>query len=255
MTTSPRPKSQKPSFSPSVDAGEISHFAKQSAGWWDEDGPFAPLHRMNPVRIGFIRDQVQTLLGRGLAGLDLLDVGCGGGLLTEPLARIGARVTGLDAGADTIAAAETHATQMGLKIHYQANTVEDLAATKARFTIVTALEVAEHVADLPSFLDHLCALVKPDGLLFMSTLNRTAKSYLGGILMAEHLLNWAEPGTHSWHKFIRPAELVTALEARGFIIEDLQGMPYGLLSGAFSLSPTDLDVNYILVARKGQILA
>lgn len=239
-----------------VDAAEIAHFTAMADEWWDAGGKFAPLHAMNPVRLRFIRDHAVAHFGRDdtdtapLSGLSLLDIGSGGGLLCEPMARLGAHVTGIDAAEKNIHIARLHAEQMGLDIDYRHRTAEELAADSTRYDIVFALEIVEHVADVPAFLEAVARLVKPGGLLFMSTLNRTVKSYALAIVGAEYLLRWLPKGTHHWQKFLRPSELVLPLEAHGIRTHDLQGMVYDPFDARWSLSPTALDVNYILAARK-----
>lgn len=239
-----------------VDRADLDRFERVAAEWWDPSGPFKPLHRMNPLRIGFIRDRVAAQAGRDplgpkpLAGLSLVDVGCGGGLLSEPMARLGATVTGIDAGAEAIGVAARHAEQSGLAIDYRRQTVEELAATGARFDVVLALEIVEHVADPPAFLAGLAGVLKPGGALVLSTINRTAKSFALAIVGAEYLLRWVPRGTHDWRRFRRPSELAAGLGAVGVEVLTVAGMVFDPLRGAWSLSDRDLDVNYILFARK-----
>lgn len=241
----------------SIARDEIDRFSSQAGDWWNAEGQFGPLHRLNPVRLGYIRTQVCRHFSRDegavrvLEGLDALDIGCGGGLLTEPLARLGGRVTGLDASEEAITVARAHAKQSGLKIDYQAQSVEQLARGKARYDLITALEVAEHVADLDSFLAATAQLLKPGGLLIVSTLNRTAKSFLLGIVAAEYILKWVPRGTHQWKKFIRPSELVQKLEASGARPVDLTGIVFDPLSGEFGLRAGDVGMNYFLTAERG----
>jgi 2-polyprenyl-6-hydroxyphenyl methylase / 3-demethylubiquinone-9 3-methyltransferase len=247
--------------SASIEDDEIAQFSRHAEDWWNPNGVFKPLHRMNPVRLGYIRDQVCTHFDRNtsshkpLNNLHILDVGCGGGLLTEPMARMGGIVTGIDASAEGIRAARDHAKKSNLNIEYQAESVEYLAkkmkAQKlGRFDIITALEIVEHVADLDSFLSAISRLLKPNGILIMSTLNRTAKSFLVGIIAAEYILRWVPTGTHQWKKFIRPSELVEKAQKNSLRTTDLTGMIFSPLTGEFELRANNLGVNYMLTATR-----
>jgi 2-polyprenyl-6-hydroxyphenyl methylase/3-demethylubiquinone-9 3-methyltransferase len=225
--------------------------------WWDATGKFAPLHQINPVRLGYLRRHAVQAFGRDaeqitpFTGLNAIDIGCGGGLIAEPLARMGFTVTAIDGSAKNIAIAQAHQAYSHLTIDYQVNTAEALAAQNpASYDIVVALEVVEHVANLPLFLESLAALVKPNGLLVMSTLNRTAKSFALGIVAAEYLLRWLPRGTHDWKKFLKPHELVQPLQHHGLELCELQGMVYHPLTKEWKLSASDLAVNYLLVMRK-----
>lgn len=235
-----------------VDPAEIERFSRIAGEWWDPTGKFAPLHRLNPLRIGYIRDraaghwQRDALSGTPLRGLTLLDIGCGGGLLSEPMARLGARVTGVDAAARNIGVAALHAEKQGLEIDYRQGTAEALADSASQFDIVLALEIVEHVADVGLFLKSCGRMVKPGGLLFLSTLNRTAKAWLLAIAGAEYVLGWLPRGTHDWKKFLKPSEVVTGLRAGGIEAQEIVGVVYSPLSRAWSLSKGDLDVNYML---------
>lgn len=241
----------------SIDDAEIARFESVAAEWWDSEGKFRPLHRMNPTRVGYIRDALCRHFGRTagdprpLDGLSIADVGCGGGLLCEPMARLGARVTGVDAGEEAVSIARLHAAQVGLEIDYRQATAEALAAEGARFDAVLALEIVEHVADVDAFLAALAALMRPGGALIMSTLNRTPKSFGLAIVGAEYLLRWVPRGTHDWRKFVRPSELAGGLRRQGLEIDDVHGMVFNPLSGAWSLSDRDLEVNYLLAGHKG----
>ncbi len=239
-----------------VNPEEVNHFTAQAAQWWDETGPFKPLHQINPVRLSFLRDEIIkhfTLKNQNtsqpLIGLTILDVGCGGGLLCEPLARLGATVTGVDAGQENINIAVHHAKESGLEMTYQCITAEELAATGVQFDVVTALEIVEHVADVDLFVQSCCALLKPSGQLFMSTLNRTVKSYALGIIAAEYILRWVPKGTHQWSKFLEPAELAEHLEKNGVCLKNLKGMTLNPFSNTWKLT-SDLDMNYVLSAVK-----
>ncbi len=235
-----------------VDPAEIERFSRIAEEWWDPAGKFAPLHRLGPVRIGYVRDRAaahwgrEALSGQPLKGLSLLDIGCGGGLLSEPMARLGATVTGLDAGARNVAVAALHAGRQDLAIDYRQGTAEALAKGGAQFDIVLALEIVEHVADVDLFLKSCGRLVKPGGLLFLSTLNRTAKAWALAIAGAEYVLGWLPRGTHDWKKFLKPSEVVRGLEAGGIETKEIVGVVYNPLGRAWSLSKTDLDVNYML---------
>jgi 2-polyprenyl-6-hydroxyphenyl methylase/3-demethylubiquinone-9 3-methyltransferase len=240
----------------SIASEEIDRFSHHAEDWWNPDGAFRPLHRLNRVRLEYVCDQTcahfrrNPHTRRSLGGLKILDVGCGGGLLAEPLARLGGLVTGIDASESTIAAAKRHAKKFGLSLSYYATSVEKLTKHKSRYDLVTALEVVEHVADIGSFLTALTSLLKPDGLLVMSTLNRTPKSFLLGIMAAEYVLGWIPRGTHKWKKFIRPSELVRRLEQKGLRATDLTGLVFNPLRGEFELRVSDLDVNYMLSASR-----
>lgn len=239
-----------------LDQAELARFERVAAEWWNPDGQFKPLHRMNPVRVGYIRDRVSGHYGRDplgprpLSGLSLADVGCGGGLLSEPMARLGAAVTGIDAGAEAVQIARLHAGQRDLPIEYACMTAEDLLRTGARFDVVLALEIVEHVADRDAFLRALAGLCKPGGAVVMSTLNRTAKSFALAIVGAEYLLRWVPRGTHTWRKFVRPSELSAGLRRHGVTVRDVTGLVYDPLRGSWSLSTQDMDVNYIVFADK-----
>ncbi len=239
-----------------INAAEVQQFEALAAEWWDESGPMKPLHRLNPVRLGYLKREICGHFKRDeesfspFKGLHMLDVGCGGGLVTEPLCRLGAEVTGVDAGVKNIKVAKEHARQHGLTINYVATTVEKMAAAGKTFDVVTALEIVEHVAEPALFISACCKLVKKNGLLIFSTLNRTPKSYLLGIIAAEHILRWVPAGTHDWKKFVRPSELARPLEKYGFEITDISGLIFNPLRREFCISETDLDVNYFLVARK-----
>lgn len=240
----------------SVDPTEIAHFSAMAATWWDPDGPFKPLHKLNPTRIGYARDRLCRHFGRDpradrpLEGLRILDIGCGGGLLSEPMTRLGATVTGADASDKNIRTAQAHAAESGLDIDYRCVTAEALAATGVRFDAILNMEVIEHVADIPSFLDACHGLLDDRGCMVMSTLNRTVKSWAMAIAGAEYLLRWLPRGTHDWHKFIKPSELVRALGRAQFETLDLTGMVYHPLSGTWTLDARDFSVNYLAVAQK-----
>jgi 2-polyprenyl-6-hydroxyphenyl methylase/3-demethylubiquinone-9 3-methyltransferase len=238
-----------------LDTEEVRHFEGLAKEWWDERGKFRGLHAFNPARLTFIVEEIQRWRGnqgaafRTLEGLSVLDIGCGGGILSEPLARLGANVTGIDPVEESIGVAATHSKRQGLTVHYRAATAEDLAREGAIFDVAIASEVVEHVADAASFLNTCHALCKPCGLLILSTLNRTSKSYGLAILAAEHVFGLVPRGTHDWKKFIKPEELDAALSAAKFKTMRRSGLVYRPLTGAWSVSAGDLSVNYIVSAE------
>lgn len=238
-----------------IDQTEVAAFEALAAHWWDEDGPHGPLHKMNPTRLEFVRDQICERFDRDpekpkpLAGLTVLDVGCGGGLVSEPLCRLGATVTGIDAGEKNIGAARTHAEAVGLQIDYQATTAEALAQNGARFDAVVALEIIEHVQNPKQFVDAIAACVGPDGTLVLSTLNRTAKSFALGIVAAEYVLRWVPRGTHTWSKFFTPAEVIRLLFQADMCPWQIRGLHYNPVQKGWSIG-RDVSVNYMLSARK-----
>jgi 2-polyprenyl-6-hydroxyphenyl methylase/3-demethylubiquinone-9 3-methyltransferase len=239
----------------SVDPAEIARFEAIAAEWWDPEGKFRPLHRLNPVRLAWIRDRLAAHFGREagglrpLAGLGLLDVGCGGGLVAEPMARLGARVVGVDAGAGNVEVARLHARQSGLAIDYRQAAAEDLAASGERFDVVLALEVAEHVADVDAFLGACARLVAPGGALALSTINRTPQAWLAAIVGAEWLLGWLPRGTHEWRKFVRPSELAAGLRPHGMAVRGFAGLGYAPLADSWR-ETRDLSVNYLAFATR-----
>jgi len=245
---------QNPPIS-TLDEAEVARFDRLAETWWDEFGPMRTLHKFNPVRIEYVRDHILRHFQRSgdtltpLSGLDLLDIGCGGGLLCEPLARLGAHVTGIDPAPKNIGVARLHAAQSGLSIAYEEQTVEALVAEGQQFDIVMAMEVVEHVADVDFFIKSCCQAVKPGGLLFLATLNRTLKAFALAIVGAEYVLGWLPRGTHQWDKFVTPEELEKALSYGGFVPLDETGVVYHPLRDQWRVS-RDMDVNYMLVASK-----
>ncbi|HTZ76859.1 MAG TPA: bifunctional 2-polyprenyl-6-hydroxyphenol methylase/3-demethylubiquinol 3-O-methyltransferase UbiG [Stellaceae bacterium] len=239
-----------------IDREEIERFSALAATWWDPRGSMAPLHKLNPARLQFLRDALAGHFGRDpksltpFEGLRLLDIGCGGGLIAEPLARLGATVTAIDAAEANIAVARAHATTSGLRIDYRVAPAEELAAAGERYDAVLALEVVEHVADLDAFLAAAAALIRPGGIFLGSTLNRTPKSFLMAIVGAEYVLGWLPRGTHRWDRFLKPSEFAAGLRRQGLQMELLRGLVYDLFRDDWRIDTADLDVNYLLVARK-----
>jgi len=238
-----------------IDAAEVARFAALADTWWDPAGKMGMLHKLNPVRIGFIKDAACRRFSRdgkridSLAGLRLLDIGCGGGILSEPMARLGAAVVGADPAEPNVEAARVHAAREGLPIDYRATTAEALADLGERFDVVLAMEVVEHVADLDLFVGRCAEMVKPGGLMVVATLNRTIKSFALAIVGAEYVLRWLPRGTHQWNKFVTPNELEIALEKTGLTMTEQTGVIYNLLADRWQLA-SDMDVNYMVAAEK-----
>ncbi len=239
----------------SIDPDEIARFEAMAAEWWDPHGKFRPLHKFNPVRLAWIRDRLLARFGRDgasprpLEGLRILDIGCGGGLVSEPMARLGAEVVGVDASHRNVEVARIHAAQGGLAIDYRQGTAEDLLAAGERFDAVLSLEVVEHVADPAAFLGACAGLVAPGGALFVATINRTPQAFALAIVGAEYVLRWLPRGTHSWSKFVRPSEVAAALRPTGLELREFAGMSYNPLRDAWSAG-RDLGVNYIAYATR-----
>jgi len=250
--TAEAPKTQ---MSGTADTDEVARFAAIAEEWWDPNGKFRPLHQLAPVRLAFIRDQVTKRFDldpdadEPFKGLTFLDVGCGGGLVTEPLARLGADVTAIDAAERNIEVAKLHAEEGGLDIDYRVMQPEDLAQTGSQFDVVINLEVVEHVADLNAFMAASAAMVKPGGGMVLSTINRTLKSLALAKVMAEYVLRWLPVGTHEWRKFVKPSELARGLRQAGMEITALEGMHYDPLSDRWRAGP-NLDINYLAFAKK-----
>ncbi len=238
-----------------IDAGEIEKFGRMADEWWDPTGKFKPLHKFNPQRLAYIRESLLAHFGRDGArlkpfeGLRILDVGCGGGLLCEPLARLGASVTGIDAGERNIGIARLHAARSGLEIDYRATTSEALAADGERYDLVLNMEVVEHVDNVPLYMKSCCDLVKPGGLMLSATINRTARAYALAIVGAEYVLRWLPRGTHDWNRFLTPEELTALIERNGMRVTDRVGVVFHPLADEWRRS-RDLGVNYMLLAQK-----
>jgi len=251
-----RPQTQctrRPPSPSTASEDEIARFSAIAEAWWDPDGEFRPLHRLNPVRIAYIRDHLarhfdrDPLGDRPLDGLAVLDIGCGGGLVAEPLTRLGANVTGIDASARSVRVASLHAEGVGLDIDYRCAAPEDLLEAGARFDAVVNMEVVEHVADVDAFLGASGALLRPGGAMILATLNRTLKSLALAKVGVEYVLRWLPAGTHDWRRFLRPSELARGLRRHGIETIDISGMSFNPLTGEWSLT-RDLDVNYLVYA-------
>jgi len=243
-------------FRPSgtASAKEVANFARLAQEWWDPKGDFKSLHQINPLRLAYIRDQLCSHFNRdsenlrSLEGLSVVDIGCGGGLICEPLTRLGAEVTGIDATPDSIEVAMTHAGQMELEITYQNILPEELVAAGKTFDVLINMEVIEHVADIDAFMSACAALLKPGGLMVGATLNRTVKSLALAKVAAEYIFGWVPPGTHDWRKFVKPSEFGHYVRASGLELTDLTGLQFDLARG-WSLSK-NLEVNYFIAAAK-----
>ncbi|WP_116652741.1 bifunctional 2-polyprenyl-6-hydroxyphenol methylase/3-demethylubiquinol 3-O-methyltransferase UbiG [Pelagibacterium sediminicola] len=240
-----------------INPDEIGKFHKMAEEWWDPSGKFRPLHKFNPVRLAYIREKAIAHFARDekslrpFEGLSILDIGCGGGLLCEPMARLGADVVGADAGEKNIAVAKIHAGQSGLEIDYRATTAEALAAAGEQFDIVLNMEVVEHVADVPLYLQSCAALVKPGGLMFLATINRTARAFALAIVGAEYVLGWLPKGTHQYEKFLTPDEIISITRRHGLEKIDETGVTFNPLKNEWGPSQ-DMAVNYMLLFAKAE---
>ncbi|MCD2179391.1 bifunctional 2-polyprenyl-6-hydroxyphenol methylase/3-demethylubiquinol 3-O-methyltransferase UbiG [Rhizobium sp. C1] len=238
-----------------IDQAEVDRFTAMAAEWWNPAGKFKPLHKFNPVRIRYIRDKAAAHFGREasshkpLEGLRVLDIGCGGGLLSEPMARMGATVIGADASERNIGIASTHAAQTGVNVDYRAVTAEQLAAEGEKFDIILNMEVVEHVSDVDFFISTCASMVKPGGMMFVATINRTMKAMALAIIGAEHVLRWLPKGTHQYEKLVRPEELEKPLTASGMQIDERTGVFFNPLMNQWNLSK-DMDVNYMMLATR-----
>jgi 2-polyprenyl-6-hydroxyphenyl methylase/3-demethylubiquinone-9 3-methyltransferase len=239
-----------------VDSGEIAKFEAMAAEWWDPKGKFKPLHMLNPTRLDYITSQIAAEYGRDLktalpfAGLRILDIGCGGGLLAEPMARLGATVVGADAAARNIPVAQVHAEKSGLEIDYRFTTAEAMAADGEQFDVVLNMEVVEHVADPQGYLTACQELLKHGGLMICSTINRNPKSFAMAIIGAEYVMRWLPKGTHDWQKFITPEELYGLIRAAGLDPVDRKGFVFNPVAWTWLLSDRDLSVNYVTASLK-----
>jgi 2-polyprenyl-6-hydroxyphenyl methylase/3-demethylubiquinone-9 3-methyltransferase len=248
-------KQTEETTSPTVDPAEIDRFAAHASSWWDPTGSFRPLHRLNPARLRFIREALIAHFDRAprsltpFAGLTLCDIGCGGGLIAEPMARLGFAVTAIDADQDAIAVARDHALAGGLAIDYRRETAESLAADGRQFDVVLALELIEHVADPRVLLAACAALIKPGGVFIGATINRTPQAYALAVVGAEYVMRWLPRGTHDWRRFLRPSEFVLGLRRVGLAPIQLKGLRYAITSGEWAPSD-DLSVNYLVTASK-----
>ena len=245
----------KDNINKSVDQAEIDKFSAMAEEWWDPKGKFKPLHKFNPVRLSYIREKVIANFNldeneiRPFKNLEIIDIGCGGGLLSVPMTRLGAQVTGIDAAEKNIKIAQTHAENEGLEIDYRQTSAEELAEQGKQFDVILNMEVIEHVADVESFMKSSCDLLKPGGIMFVATLNRTPKSFLFAIVGAEYVLNWLPKGTHQWQKFLKPHEINNLFEQNGLPLEDSSGVKYNPLSDSFYLSK-DMGVNFMMIGKK-----
>ncbi|HEX2841509.1 bifunctional 2-polyprenyl-6-hydroxyphenol methylase/3-demethylubiquinol 3-O-methyltransferase UbiG [Hyphomicrobium sp.] len=251
----PASQTQLPPGASNLDPEEVERFQRLAKAWWDPAGKFRPLHQIGPTRLAFIRKELTRHFGLDPAGLRpfrdlrLLDVGCGGGLISEPLTRLGARVTGIDPGEKNVAIARDHAASQVLEIDYRATTIEDLASTGEQYDAVICLEVVEHVPDVGAFVKSCASLVRPGGMLILSTINRTLKSYALAIVAAEYVLGWLPRGTHQWDRFVTPDELARHIADAGLAAPRFEGFVYNPFKDTWSLAP-ETDVNYLVSAAK-----
>lgn len=237
-----------------INAREIKQFNEIANEWWDESSSFKLLHKLNPVRLSYIKDRIckhfkiSSKNPAPFKKLRIADIGCGGGLITEELFNLGARATGVDAGANNIKIAKAHAKNSGLNIDYLTDTAEGLVEKKEKFDVIIALEIVEHVNNPELLISSCCKLLNKNGILILSTMNRTSKSFMFGVLCAEYIFNWMPAGTHDWNKFLKPSELAEMLDEDNFVIKDICGMPYKTLSRQFELDKENINVNYLISA-------
>ncbi len=238
-----------------IDENEVEKFSKIADEWWDANGKFKPLHKFNPIRLNFFKQEICKFFDRDeklltpLDGLKILDIGCGGGLVAEPISRLGAELVAIDASQKNINVAKIHAEKSDLKIDYKCISAEDLASQNQQFDVVLALEIIEHVADVEKFIEACAKLLKPNGLLFVATLNRTAKSLLMAKFGVEYILRWLPIGTHDWRKFLKPSEIENIAKNQQIRLQKIQGFSYNLLKDQWSFS-ADLSINYCLIFKK-----
>ena len=238
-----------------IDENEVEKFSKIADEWWNENGKFKPLHKFNPIRLNFFKQEICKFFSRDeklltpFEGLKILDIGCGGGLIAEPISRLGADVIAIDASQKNINVAQIHGEKSALKINYQCTTAEDLASQNQQFDVVLALEIIEHVADVEKFIQACAKLVKPNGIIFIATLNRTAKSLLMAKFGVEYILRWLPIGTHDWRKFLKPSEIENIAKDHQVQLKKIQGFSYNLLKDEWSFSQ-DLSINYCLIFSK-----
>lgn len=243
-----------------IDPKEIEKFTAMADEWWSETGKFKPLHKFNPIRISYLREKIiqhfslSDLQNSPLKSIKILDVGCGGGLLSEPLSRLGADVVGLDAGEKNIQIAKIHAKKSGLEIDYRCGDVEDISKTNEKFDVVLAMEIIEHVADVEKFVAALKGCLKSNGILFIATINRTAKSYLEAIIGAEYIMRWMPVGTHDWKKFLKPSEVNKIAANNDLQLKEMSGFCYNLIKDEWKRSD-DLDVNYVMIFRDRDLVS
>jgi 2-polyprenyl-6-hydroxyphenyl methylase / 3-demethylubiquinone-9 3-methyltransferase len=255
MAKAARKTAKQATASPQVDEAEVAKFDDLARDWWDPNGRMKPLHKFNPIRLTYLRNLCLETFGREtralapFSGLSLLDIGCGGGLLSEPMAKMGFAVTGIDPAGNNVEIARAHALKSGISVNYHKTTAEELVNGKKRFDVVLAMEVVEHVPDVPAFIAAAGALVNPGGLLVAATLNRTKRSFALAIVGAEYILRWLPAGTHDWNKFVTPDELESAMTAGGIEVFDRQGVVFNPLAGAWSMS-RDMAVNYVMAGRR-----
>lgn len=238
-----------------IDPQEIEKFTKMAEEWWNPHGKFKPLHKFNPIRIKYLKQKIcenfnldQNMVG-GFKDLQIIDIGCGGGLITEPFARMQANITGIDAGEKNIKVAQIHASQAGLNINYEVSSAEDYVLKNQQFDVVFALEIIEHVSDVEKFVQSCSKLLKPDGLLFVATLNRTAKSLIMAKFGVEYVLRWLPIGTHDWHKFLKPSEIEIFARKSGLKLQEIQGFNYNFFQDQWSLGK-DLSINYMMIFQQ-----
>ncbi|AZL15981.1 bifunctional 2-polyprenyl-6-hydroxyphenol methylase/3-demethylubiquinol 3-O-methyltransferase UbiG [Rickettsiales endosymbiont of Stachyamoeba lipophora] len=238
-----------------ITSTEVEKFASLSDQWWDANGPFKPLHIINPTRISYLKEHIcrhytrDLTTNKPLNNLDIIDIGCGGGLVSEPLCRLGGNVTGVDASEKNIGTAKFHASQMGLNINYTNSPLAELITNNTQYDVVLALEVIEHVDNLEEFINDIYSLCKPQGLIILSTINRTIKSYLSAIIGAEYILRWLPIGTHSWDKFLKPSEIVNQFKSYNAQLLDISGLSFNPLNSGWKIT-NNFDINYFISIKK-----